>query len=556
MSQFDENFDWVVVGSGGAAMSAALYMAARGRKVLMLEKSDLVGGTTARSGGVMWIPNNPFLARDGIEDSYDKASSYLDALAEGFSNAPGATPARRHAFLTEAPRMVEFLLAQGVEMDRYPYWPDYHDELPGGLEVGRSIGAKLFNVNELGEWKQKLRPGFLEVAATLDEALLLPYFKRSWRSLRTMIRVIARTLVSRLTGKHYVCAGAALQGRMLRALLQSGVEIRIQSPVSELLVEEGRCVGVLTTRDGKPSRVRGELGVMVAAGGFAHNPRMREQYQPGTSPRWSSAAPTDTGEMLQEMVRLGAAVGQMDEMVGNQCVLPPESRAGEIQAGAQALTAKPHAILVDQGGERYMNEGGSYMAYCQGMLNRNRSVPAIPSWAIFDSQYLKKYMLAGTLPGSRKPASWYKQGFLKRADSLEALAGQIDVDPASLVNTVERFNGFAANNHDDDFNRGDRAYDRWLGDSLRRPAISLGKIERAPFYAVAVYPGDVGTFGGVVTDEHARVRAEDGSVIPGLYAAGVCTASVMGRAYPGAGSSVGPALTWGYIGARHALGLD
>jgi len=194
------------------------------------------------------------------------------------------------------------------------------------------------------------------------------------------------------------------------------------------------------------------------------------------------------------------------------------------------------------------------MAYCKNILERNKTVPAIPCWAIFDSQHLRKYMLAGTMPGSPKPQNWYDSGYLKKAGSIEDLARQLNMDPTALKSTIDRFNGFVARNHDEDFHRGERAYDRWLGDWLNKPSESLGAIDEAPFYAVPIYPGDVGTYGGVVTDAHARVLREDGSVIPGLYATGVSTASVMGRAYPGAGSSVGPSFVWGYIAARHATG--
>jgi 3-oxosteroid 1-dehydrogenase len=199
-----------------------------------------------------------------------------------------------------------------------------------------------------------------------------------------------------------------------------------------------------------------------------------------------------------------------------------------------------------------MNEGGSYAAYCKAMLARHESVPAVPSWAVFDSQYIRSYMLAGTMPGTAKPQHWFDSGYLKKADSVEGLACQLQIEPATLQATVERFNGFVARNRDDDFGRGERAYDRWLGDPYHKPSETLGTIIEAPFYAVPVHPGDVGTYGGVVTDEHARVLRADGAVIPGLYATGVSTASVMGRVYPGPGASVGPSFVWGYVAAKHA----
>lgn len=554
MNGFDESVDFVIVGSGGGSLCAALYLATKGKSVVIVEKSPFVGGTTARSGGVMWIPNNSFLKRDGIADSFEKAATYLDGLAADFSDAPGSTQVRRHAYLKESPAMLEFLLSQGIELDRANYWPDYYDERPGGLEQGRSVVCHPFNINELREWQQKMRPGFLEMPVMLEEALVLPYFKRSKPARRILLKVILRVIGALLTGKRYVSAGKALQGRVLQVLLRTSADIRLESPVTELLVEEGEVKGVATTKQGRPWRISARLGVLVGAGGFAHNQRMRDKYQPGTSTAWSSALQTDTGEMIEEMMRHGAAVAQMNEMVGNQCILVPESKEGEVQFGAQGVTAKPHAILVDQSGQRYMNEGGSYMAYCQGMLERGKTVPASPSWAVFDSQYMAKYMLAGKFPGSKKPDSWYQQGYLKKADSIDALAQMIKVDPAALKSTIERFNGFVEKNRDEDFHRGERAYDRWLGDPLHEPNAALGKIEQGPFYAMGVYPGDVGTYGGVVTDEYARVLRADGTVIKGLYATGTSTASVMGRVYPGAGSSVGPSFTWGFVAAKHAAG--
>jgi 3-oxosteroid 1-dehydrogenase len=220
------------------------------------------------------------------------------------------------------------------------------------------------------------------------------------------------------------------------------------------------------------------------------------------------------------------------------------------------VTASPHVILVDQSGARYMNEGGSYMAYCKNMLERNKTVPAVPSWAVFDSQYVDKYMLANTMVSGWKAKAWIANGFLKKADTLEDLAAQMKADPAILRATVERFNGFAAKGSDEDFHRGERAYDNFLGDPFNKPSQSLGTLEKGPFYAIQAVPGDVGTYGGVVTDTNARVLRADGSVIPGLYATGISTASVMGRAYPGAGSSVGPSFLWGYVAAKHAAGAD
>jgi 3-oxosteroid 1-dehydrogenase len=553
MSHFDETFDFVVVGSGGGSMCAALVARQADKSVLILEKTPLIGGTTARSGGVMWIPNNRFMQRDGVEDSREKSITYMDAVIGDHNDTPGATRARREAYVDQGTAMVDFLVDQGIKLTRVSYWPDYYDERPGGSEQGRTVVAELFDANELGEWKAKLRPNFLSMMASLDHMLKLRYVKRSWEAQKIAAKLVLRTIYAKLTGKHYVTAGAALQGRMLQASLKAGVELRTDAGVSELIEEGGRVTGVVAMIGGQPRRVGAKLGVLVNAGGFSHNQAMRDQYQPGTQSDWSMTAEGDTGEMILEMMRHGAAIAQMEEMVGNQITLQPGHEAHWMKSVVQGLTAAPHAILVDQSGQRYMNESGSYMAYCKGMLERNRSVPAIPSWAIMDSQYLKKYMLSNTMGGVKKPASWTEQGYLHQGNTIEELAASIQVDQAALRTTVDRFNRFVANNRDEDFHRGERAYDNWLGDKFH-PNPSLGTISEGPFYAVPVLPGDVGTYGGVVTDPDARVLREDGTPIDGLYATGISTASVMGRVYPGAGASVGPSFVWGYVAARHAMG--
>jgi 3-oxosteroid 1-dehydrogenase len=551
LPEMDETFDFVVVGSGGGSMCAALVMRKAGKSVLILEKTDLVGGSTAKAGGVMWIPNNRFMAAGGVEDSYEKATAYLDSVVGDHDDAPGATRERRQAYLREAPAMVDFLVSQGVKLRRVQSWPDYYDERPGGSEPGRTVVAELFNVNELGDWKRKLRPGGFPLSGPLDELMQLALFKVSWRARWLMVKTGLRGLSAKLTGKHWVTAGNALQGRMLQAALKADVAIRTDSGVKQLIVEDGAVAGVVTTKDGRDWRVGARLGVLLNAGGFSHNQALRDKYIPNTRTEWTHAAPGDTGDMHLELMRIGAAMAQMEEMVGNQMTLPP----GAGPQGIQMQLAKPNAFLADQSGQRYMNEGGSYMAFCQGMLARHETVPAVPSWMVVDSRFLRTYMLANSMPGTTKPKAWLEEGYLRKGETIEALASACGMDPGKLKATTERFNGFARQGRDEDFHRGDRAYDRWLGDYTHQPSAALGPVDEAPFYAVPIVPGDVGTYGGVVTDTYARVLREDGSVIPGLYATGTTTASVMGHAYPGAGCSIGPAFTWGYVAAKQAANI-
>jgi 3-oxosteroid 1-dehydrogenase len=546
----NETFDFVVVGSGGGSMCAALVLRAAGKSVLILEKTEQVGGTTAISGGVMWIPDNRFMKSEGIDDSYEKAVAYLDAVVGDHDDTPGANRERRLAYVAQAPKMIDFLVSQGIRLRRIPSWPDYH-AAPGESVPGRTVVSELFDINQLGEWKSRLRPGFLPLPANLDEAMQLPNFKRSWASKKVIARVIGRTIVSRLAGKHLVTAGQALQGQMLHAALKAGVEIRVNAGVRQLVVEDGRVTGVVIEKNGAEWRIGARSGVLVNAGGFARNQRMLDRYIPGTSTEWSNTAPGDTGEMIEEAARIGSAIAQMDERIGSPVTLPPGNPP--VKPPMQGDISKPHTIVVDQTGERYMRESCSYVEIARAMRERDKQVPAVPSWMVLDSQYLDTYMLAGTMPGARKPQPWYDEQFLRRGDTLEELAHACNMDPARLRHAVERFNGFVHKGRDEDFHRGEHAYDQWLGDALHQPSSTLGSIEKGPFFALRVYPGDVSTFGGLVTDVHARVLREDGSVIPGLYATGTSTASVMGRGSPGAGASIGPSFTWGYVAARHAI---
>ena len=545
MSGFDENYDWVVAGSGAGSFVSALVMRKAGKSVLILEKTPFVGGTTAKSGGMIWVPNNRFIRAQEPDESAEKGVQYLEAVCE---DLPGSTTEKRTAYVTQAPKMIDFLVDEGIELERgSEFWPDYYDDAPGGCSTSRTVVAKPFNTKELGDWEAKLRPGFMPLKVKLDDGMKFAYVGKScaitWSFLKTGIGIV----LGKLLGQHWVAAGAALQGRMLHAALKAGVEVRIDTPVKELIVEGGKVVGVVTDK----GRIGANLGVLVNAGGFAQNQEMRDRYMPGTRSEWSNVPEGDTGDLHTEFERVGGVLGQMDQMVGYQMTQMPGWEKGYVRPPAQSMTGKPHAILVDQSGVRYMNEAGSYELYCQNMLERNKTVPAVPSWAIFDAQYAEKYPIGGVKMKKYYPM-WRDSGYLKEADTIEGLAIQLDCDPRVLKSTVERWNGFVDAGHDADFNRGHRKYDQWLGSPFHGPNPALGRIDKGPFYAVDVVPGDVSTYGGAVTDAEARVTRGDGSAIEGLYACGVSSASVMGGVYPGAGASIGPSMAFGYVAAKHA----
>jgi len=559
VTAFDETFDWIVVGSGAGSFASALVMLEAGYSVLIIEKTEFAGGTTAKSGGVMWMPANPFMLADGEQDSVEKAEQYLDTLQQlDGGDAQGSTKAKRRAFLESGPKAIEFLLGQGVKLRRGPdFWPDYYDELPGSCKTSRTVVAEPFDLKQLGPMRKRLRKGFAEFNVLIGDAAKMGHRRTNPEAGKMMLAVVGKTIRDKLLGRNFTSAGAALQGRMFKAALDAGVDIRFETAVTELLVDQGAVVGVTVESNGKSSRIGAARGVLVNAGGFAKNQSMRDRYMPGTRAEWSQVPEGDTGDLHREMERIGAQLAQMNQMVGYQATLAPGSESDYVKPGAQGMTGKPHAILVDQSGVRYMNEGGSYELYCETMLKRNEEVPAVPSWAVFDRQYVEKYQVAGRFIDKKIPAAWIEEGYLHIADSVVGLAESIGINPDTLSATVERWNGFVRQGRDDDFARGDRNYDgcHFVGDPYSAEP-SRGTIENGPFYAVPVVPGDVSTYGGVVTDERARVLRADGSVIEGLYATGTSTASAMGNVYPGAGASIGPALTFGYIAARNAAGLD
>lgn len=548
MNRFDESYDWVVAGSGAGSFVSALVMRKAGKSVLILEKTPFVGGTTAKSGGMIWIPNNRFIRAAEPDESAEKAMLYMESVCE---DLPGSTTEKRTAYVTEAPKMIDFLLEEGIALERASaFWPDYYDDAPGGCSTSRSVVAKPFNTKELGEWEPKLRQGFMHMKVKLDDGMKFAYVGKSWGITWSFLKTGVGMVLGKLLGQRWVAAGAALQGRMLHAALKAGVEVRTDTPVKELILEGSKVVGVVTDK----GRIGARLGVLVNAGGFAQNQEMRDRYMPGTKSIWSNVPEGDTGDLHGEFERVGGVLGQMDQMVGYQMTQMPGWEKGYVRPPAQSMTGKPHAILVDQSGVRYMNEGGSYELYCQNMWQRNKTVPAVPSWAIFDAQYAAKYPVGG-VKIKKYYQMWRDSGYLKEADTIEGLALQLDCDPQTLRATIDRWNSFVDYGHDADFNRGYRKYDQWLGNPFHGPNPALGRIDKAPFYAVDVVPGDVSTYGGAVTDAEGRVTRADGSAIEGLYACGVSTASVMGGVYPAAGASIGPSMAFGYVAAKHAAGV-
>jgi len=540
-------YDFIIVGSGAASVCAALVMKDSGRSALIIEKEQYFGGSTALSGGVIWVPNNPVQRDAGVSDSIEDARAYLDACAGPESK--GSSRARREAFLRFGPEAISFLRGRGFRLNHAHGYADYHEnDYPGGHADSRAMVPEIFDLKDLGEHQDEIHfsPEFPPV--TMGELKWVTLFGKTFRSKRYLARVGFRMIKNRLLGRKLVGLGRSLQGRLLKLARDNGIPYLLGTPVTDLIMEERRVVGVRVRENGEDKEIRASLGVLINAGGFAHNKQMREAYTPQPADTtWTASNPGDTGEMLQMGMDVGADVENMDMLWWVPGTFPPEG-------GTNLFVfehARPHSLVVDQSGVRFFNEGTSYVKIGLTVYDRNKTVPAIPAWTIIDSRHRKNYSLGTAMPG-KTPQAWFASGFIKKADTISELAAQCNLPEEALQATIERFNGFAREGVDKDFGRGAGAYARYLGDPTHRPNPSLGTIEKPPYYAYQLWPRDVGTCGGLVTDEHAQVLDTQGIPIPGLYATGNSTSSVCGPSYPGAGASIGASLTFGYIGARHA----
>jgi 3-oxosteroid 1-dehydrogenase len=551
MTSWDRSVDLVIVGSGGGGLVAALAAIDAGLEPLVLEKQGVVGGSTGLSGGIVWLPNNPLMRAERVPDSHEAGLAYLADVVGDVG--PASSPERREVFLTEGYRMLTFLQRKGVELVRCEGYSDYYPNANGGSARGRSVEGVPYDARRLGAWHDKLQPHMgkaFGLAVLTNELRSVQYFNRSPRAFATAARVYLRTHLGRLRRQELLTNGGSLVGQMLKALIDlSGGDppVWTSAPVEDLVVEDGRVVGVRVSRDGTTQLIEARRGVLLAAGGFAHNADMRHRFsgdQPNEA-QWSIANPGDTGEVLASAMALGAQTDLLDEAWW----LPSPARTVPVPTLGQARQ-RPGAIFVDGTGQRFCNESNSYVEVGKAMYANK----AVPAWLIVDEGYCSRYA-PGTNPFERgMPDAAIESGGVRRADTLPELARQIGVDPDALVRSVERFNRYAARGLDPDFGRGQSAYNDALGDPGHRPNRSLGPLDRAPYYATEIYPSDVGTCGGLVTDEHGRVLDQSDQPIAGLYATGNITATVMGRTYPGAGASIANTMVFGFVAANHAAG--
>ncbi|KAH6999317.1 3-oxosteroid 1-dehydrogenase [Ilyonectria destructans] len=543
---FDHVTDVLVVGSGAAGLTAAARSRSLQMDTLVIEKTGKLGGTTAYSGGGVWVPCNHLQPQHGIYDSPQDAATYIDSIVK--ETTPASTPARRAAYLEHSPKMAKFLDDQGFKWNLDLPYPDYHALEPGASVTSRSISPAQFDLRNLdAAWRNRLRTpvDWQPVMSAVESRVLFRFGASIGDFLKAVQLVVLRSLRTLIRGEKPSAAGVGLVAQLLHINLGLGAQIWTNARLNQLLTTPtGKVVGALIERDGEMLRVQAKRGVVLAAGGFSRSPEMRDQYlQKPTDAGWSLTAPEDKGDGIKVGMDVGADITLMKHAWWMPCFMDNGKPVLDVY-----VRSFPHSIVIDQSGRRYFNESECYCDAGRDMLARTSEVPSIHSWVILDSRHRRKYMLGRLLPGLT-PKSSIKSGFLYKDSSLTGLAKQIGVDEHQLQETVERFNKFALNGVDEDFQRGLNPYNKVFSDPNHGPNPNLGTIEQGPFYAIKMYPGDIGTKGGLVTDERARVLNKQGQPIKGLYATGNTTASVFGARYPGSGGTLGPGMTFGYVAA-------
>lgn len=546
-TNWDIEVDYLVAGTGVAGMSAAITAKLNGLDTLVVESMEKWGGTTAISGGGLWVPNNPLMAHDGEQDSPEKAFDYLKSTIGDIG--PWTSDARKWAFINGIPSYINMLSDNGIKWARAKKYPDYYPDLPTGM-VGRSIEPQPFDMRKLGEWGKFKREGGIPAPIRNDDVYLL---SRAWSTPSGFIRgaqFVFRTLGYFAIGRRPVGMGASLASHLMYiGHTKLDVPVWLNSPITKIIIEDGKVIGAIVKQDGVQKHIRARRGVMLAAGGFSHNKEWRMKYQ--GVPGWTAAPVGQLGQGIEVGKKAGGAIAMMEDAWWGATTLNPD---GKDQHGfILNERSDPWSMVVDQTGERYLNESESYVDFGHHMLERDKKTAgkALPSWLVTDHRHATHFLSSALMiPGAKKKL--IEQGELVEATTLAELAEKMKVDAKTFLATTERFNAFAKEGVDEDFQRGRTVYDQYYGNPLVKPNPNLGTLEKAPFRAVKIYPGDLGTKGGLVTDEYARVVREDGSVIEGLYAAGNTTASLMGHTYPGPGASIAPAGVFGYIGALHA----
>ena len=554
--RWDETFDVAVLGSGAGGMTAALVAALEGARVLLLEATAKIGGTTARSSGTVWIPNNLHQRQLGGGDDAAAAHAYLDALVGDL-----AEPALRRAFLAAGPAMIEYLDARtDVRFRAYPASPDYRQDVPGAADGGRPLEPLEFDGRLLGErfddigWPLRELMLFGGMMVTRGEAAQLLKLGHSREAFALGARLVARYATDRVRYKRgtRLVLGNALAARLYRNLLDRGVVVRLNTKTREIVSEGDRVVGLVAAGGDEVKRVGIARGVILAGGGFPANAGMRRQYLPAPVADYTAAYEGCVGDTIELARRAGAAIGP--PLKDNALWFP--SSIATREDGSIAVfphialdRSKPGLVAVNAAGRRFVDEASSYHEFTRAMYRSHAAVPTIPAALVCDRRFVWRYGLGMIRPRTPSLRGYVAKRYLHVGHTVEELAQSIGVDPSGLARTVASANEYAATGVDTEFGKGGNSYDRCNGDAEHGPNPCLGRIDRAPYCAVKVYPTPLGTSLGVRTDERACALDDAAKPIPGLYACGNDMQSIMGGEYPGPGAQIGIAMTFGYVAA-------
>ncbi|WP_349631336.1 FAD-dependent oxidoreductase [Bradyrhizobium sp. AUGA SZCCT0222] len=558
--RWDAEIDLLVIGAGAAGMTAALVGALEGLKVIICEKSGMVGGTTATSAGTVWIPGSRQSEAAGVPDSIEAARTYLAAIL-----GDDANDARLAAFLATGPAMLDYLQQRtSVAFAPPPVHPDYHAQ-PGAALGGRALGVMPFDGRKLGDDFARVRPprrefmvlGGMMVGKTDIPSLLHPF--RSWANFSNATRLLTRQALDRIRHPRgtRLIMGNALVARLLYSLKQQAIDIRYQTQLSELIEDDERIVGAVFTTNDREISIRARRGVVLAAGGIGWSSELRNRLFPDDTQRYSMSPDSNTGDGILAGER---AHGEIAQDIRSPALWMPSSVMrqddGHLSVFPHIMLdrAKPGLMAVNRSGVRFVNEANSYHDFVEGMLRAHQTVPSIPSYLICDRSFVGDYGLGLIHPGTRDLTRFLKSGYLFQGDSIAKLAQAIGVDGGALAGTIERYNRFAETGVDEDFGRGTSDLNRFNGDPTNKPNPCLRKIGPGPYFAVAVWPSDLASSAGLRTDSNGRVLTSTGQPIAGLYAAGADAASIFRGTYPGPGTMIGPAMVFAWRAAMDIAG--
>ena len=555
--------DVLVAGSGAAGLAAAVTAAHQGARVILVEKAPVFGGTSCFSAGLVWIPGSRQARAAGIQDDPGSALQYLRGEGEPFLDEPKA-----QAYVQQAADIFAWFEDHThVSYHLSPLWPDYHQGVAGASRGGRSLGANPFDARRLGARMAHLRPPLASTTILggmmVGREDLVHYYgmSGSWPSRVVVGKRVLRYLKDRLSGhprSTRLSNGNALVGMLALSAFERGVDLRLNTPVKQLLLEGDRVSGVLVQGVEGPYEIRARAGVVLACGGFPASAALRERYYShvAAGKNHRTAAPSaNTGDALQIASQAGVALkeAQHHPAAWTPMSLVPQADGSDVPFPHYNDRGKAGYIAVDRRGRRFISESLSYHDFVPAMINACRDDAEVCSWVLCDSRAIRQYGLGRVPPWPLPIGSFVRSGYLKRGESLEELAQACGIDAAGLKQTVARLNAGAGQGIDEEFNKGADVYERFNGSRGHTPNPCVAPIETAPFYAVKVVPGDIGSFVGLQTDEHARALDAQRRPIDGLYVAGNDAASFMGGTYPGAGITLGPAMIFGHIAAKHAL---